>query len=128
MKPATVGALWRYAAVGVAATAAHFGLLTLLVEGGACPAWLASGFGALLGAQVAFFGNRRLTFGHRGPIGLAWRRFMGTAALGAVTGMLIVATLTAASLHYLFAQAVATLLVMLLTFAINRAWTFGAPH
>lgn len=127
MKAATAGALWRYAAVGAVATAAHFALLTLLVETGACPAWLASGLGAVLGAQVAFVGNRRLTFAHRGPMGRAWRRFMGTAALGAASGMLIVATLTTAGLHYLAAQAVATVLVMLSTFAINRAWTFGAP-
>jgi len=128
MRPATIGALWRYAAVGAVATAAHFALLALLVEAGACPAWLASGLGAVLGAQVAFFGNRRLTFAHAGPLARAWRRFMGTAALGAAAGMVIVATLTAAGVHYLLAQAAATLLAMLLTFAINRAWTFGTPR
>jgi putative flippase GtrA len=118
-------ALLRYAAVGVAATAAHWALLALLVEGPGLPAWLGSGAGAVLGAQVAFFGNRRFTFGHGGPLWPAWWRFMGTALLGAGFGMVVVGAGVALGLHYLLAQAVATVLVMLLTFGINRAWTFA---
>lgn len=117
--------LVRYAAVGTVATLAHFAGLALWVEGAHGAAWIGSGLGAALGAQVAFFGNRRLTFGHRGALGPAWRRFMVTAALGAVAGMAVVAAATALGLHYLAAQALATALVMLLTFAINRSWTFG---
>ncbi len=118
-------ALARYAAVGAVATAAHWALLVLIVEAGLAPPWLASGVGAVAGAQVAFFGNRRFTFGHGGPAAAAWWRFMGTALLGAVAGMAIVAAGVAMSLHYLLAQALATSAVLLLTFAVNRAWTFA---
>ena len=118
-------ALVRYAAVGVAATVAHWALLALLVEGPGLPAWLGSGAGAVLGAQVAFFGNRRFTFAHRGALWPAWWRFMGTALLGMAVGMVIVGGGVALGSHYLLAQAGATLLVMLLTFAVNRAWTFA---
>jgi putative flippase GtrA len=119
-------AFTRYVLVGVAATTAHWVLLALLVEWGGVPAWLASGAGAVLGAQVAFFGNCRYTFDHQGAWAPAWARFMGTAAFGAVFGMAVVAAGVALGAHYLLAQAVATVAVTLLTFAINRAWTFGA--
>jgi putative flippase GtrA len=118
-------ALLRYAAVGVAATAAHWALLVLLVEGPGLPAWLGSGAGAVLGAQMAFFGNRRLTFDHRGALWPAWWRFMGTALLGGAFGMAVVGAGVTLGWHYLLAQAVATVLVMLLTFGVNSVWTFA---
>jgi putative flippase GtrA len=114
----------RYLAVGGLATVAHWAFMALCVEGFGITAWLASGLGAALGAQVAFFANRRFTFGHGGALWPAWWRFMGTAVLGALVGMAIVAAGVALGLHYLLAQAVATLVGVLLTFAINRAWTF----
>lgn len=120
-------ALLRYTAVGALATAAHWGLLALLVELAQWPAWLGSGAGALLGAQLAFFGNRRFTFDHRGPVAPAWRRFMLTAALGALLGMALVAAGVALGLHYLAAQALATAAVLLITFAVNRRWSFAEP-
>lgn len=116
--------LARYAGVGVAATAVHYALLTLLVEAWQWPAWLASGAGALLGAQVAFWGNRHYTFGHRGAWWPAWCRFHATAGAGALLGMLLVDAGVRAGLHYLLAQAAATVLVMLATFAANRVWAF----
>jgi putative flippase GtrA len=115
----------RYLGVGALATAAHWALLALLVEGHIAPAWLGSGAGAVFGAQVAFVGNRRFTFDHRGAWVPAWWRFMGTALLGAVVGMAIVAAGVAVGLHYLLAQAVATACGVLLTFAVNRVWTFS---
>jgi len=116
--------LTRYAGVGVAATAAHYALLTLAVEAWHWPAWLASGAGALLGAQVAFWGNRHLTFAHRGAWWPAWCRFHVTAGAGALLGMFLVDAGVRAGLHYLLAQAAATVIVMLATFSANRVWAF----
>lgn len=121
MKP-----LSRYAAVGLLATMAHYAAMAVAVEAGHWPAWLASGTGALLGAQVAFWGNRRFTFGHRGPWLPAWARFHVTAGAGAALGMALVAVGVRAGLHYLLAQGGATIVVMLVTFAVNRAWAFSA--
>jgi putative flippase GtrA len=117
--------LMRYAAVGAAATAAHYALMVLAVEAGGWPAWLASGAGALLGAQVAFWANRRYTFAHRGPAGPAWARFHVAACAGALLGMALVAVGVRAGVHYLLAQGIATVVVMLATFAVNRAWAFS---
>lgn len=116
--------LWRYAAVGGVATATHYATLVLAVEAGGWPAWLASGVGASVGAQVAYLGNRRYTFDHRGVVSASWPRFMATAALGALLGMAVVAVGVRLGVWYLVAQAVATLVGLVATFAINRRWTF----
>ena len=120
--------LLRYAAVGAFATAVHYALLVALVELGGLTAWIASGLGAIAGAQVAYLGNRRLTFAHRGDIARSWPRFQATAVAGALVGMIIVAGAQHVGLHYLWGQGLATVLAMLLTFAINRRWTFGATR
>ncbi len=117
-------AFLRYAGVGALATAVHYGLLVLAVEAGHWPAWLASGLGAAVGAQVAYFGNRWYTFAHRGAVSASWPRFQATALAGAVLGMLIVALAVHWRLHYLIGQVLATATVLLATFAVNRVWTF----
>ena len=114
----------RYAAVGAFATAVHYVLLVLGVERGGWPAFAASGFGAVVGAQVAYLGNRWFTFAHRGDVRASWPRFQATALIGALLGMAIVALGVRLGVHYLFAQVLATLASLLLTFAINRHWTF----
>jgi len=121
------GAFVRYAGIGLVATAAHYAVLGVCVEWAGWPAWLGSGLGAVLGAQVAFFGNRRFTFGHRGALAPAWLRFQGTAVAGALLGMAVVAVGVALGLHYLMAQVLATGLALVATFAVNRRWTFASP-
>lgn len=116
--------LLRYTLVGALATTAHYALLVLGVEAFAWPAWVASGLGATAGAQLAYVGNRRYTFGHRGAVGASWLRFQITALFGALQGMAIVAAGVALGVHYVIAQIVATLAGLLATFAINRLWTF----
>jgi putative flippase GtrA len=113
-----------YAAVGAVATAVHYGLLALLVERGGWPAWQAAGFGAVVGAQVAYAGNRALTFAHRGAVSRSWPRFQITALAGALVAMALVAASQALGWHYFAGQLLATGLSMLLTYAINRRWTF----
>jgi putative flippase GtrA len=116
--------LLRYTLVGAVATGVHYALLALWVEIAGWPAWLGSGFGAAVGAQVAYLGNRQFTFGHVGRMGTSWRRFQVTALCGALLGMLIVGVAVGLGWHYLLAQLLATLTSLLLTYAINRAWTF----
>jgi len=118
--------LLRYAVVGAVATVAHYALLVVAVEAGHWPAWLASGAGAVFGAQVAWLGNRAFTFAHRGPLGSSWWRFQIAAALGAAAGMAIVATTVALGAHYLVGQVIATVAVMLGTYMLNARWAFSA--
>jgi putative flippase GtrA len=120
--------LARYVLVGAVATAAHYVFLVAAVELLRWQAWLAAGAGAVLGAQVAYLGNRGFTFEHRGAVAASWWRFQATAALGALANMAIVALATRLGLHYLIGQVVATLLVMLATFVVNARWTFAATR
>ena len=114
----------RYVGVGAVATAVHYALLIVGVERAGWPAALASGFGAVVGAQVAYAGNRWFTFAHRGAVAASWPRFQATALLGALLGMAIVEAGVRLGVHYLVAQVAATLTGLALTYAVNRAWTF----
>jgi putative flippase GtrA len=117
--------LLRYAIVGASATAVQWTALALLVElAGSEPA-PASALGALLGAGVGYLGNRGLTFSsttvaHR----VALPRFLIVAAAGALASAVIVYIGTAAGWHYLAAQGLATLTVLLVGYGVNRRWTF----
>ena len=116
--------LIRYASVGAVATAAHYAILIASVEWAHWPAWLASGYGAAIGAQVAYLGNRWFTFAYRAGIGASWLRFQTLALAGALLGMVIVALAVRIGIYYVLGQMAATVIVMLLTFILNRAWTF----
>lgn len=120
------GQLARYAAVGAVATLSHFAVLGLMVEGfGQPPGW-GSALGALLGAQVAFVGNRWFTFAEPAALWTAWWRFQSTALLGGAIGAALVTATTLSGWHWLPAQGLATGLVLLLTFFVNRYWSFGS--
>ena len=114
----------RYALIGAVATAAHYLVLVLCVEAAGWRPWLASGAGAVVGAQVAYAGNRVYTFDYRGTVGASWLKFQLTALAGALQGMAIVAVAVHAGWHYLAAQVAATLAGLVVTYAANRWWTF----
>ena len=119
----------RYATVGAVATAAHYAILVALVEAGWLAPARAAALGAWVGAQIAFAGNAAFTFrgsGSGATFG-AWLRFQLTALVGALLSFAIVAAGTRLGVHYLLAQAVATFVVLVVTFEINRRWSFASP-
>jgi putative flippase GtrA len=119
--------LSRYAAVGAVATAAHYLLLVALVEWAGLAPGPAAWWGAVLGALVAYAGNRRYTFAQQATShGRALPRFAFIALLGSLANALIVGGGSALGMHYLLMQVLATALVMLGTFHLNRVWTFDA--
>lgn len=116
----------RYTLVGGVATGGHYLVLLALVEGfGVTPA-LAAASGAACGALLAYAGNRRFTFRGCSSHGAALPRFLLVAAAGAgVNGAVVWAGTAALAWHYLAAQFVATLFVLVATYGVNRAWTFA---
>jgi putative flippase GtrA len=117
----------QYAAVGAVATAVHYAILVGLVEAGWLAPERAAALGAWVGAQVAFIGNAAFTFrGARASLG-SWLRFQTTALLGAALSFGLVALGTRLGVHYLLAQVVATLVTLVVTFEINRRWSFASP-
>ncbi|HVZ33187.1 MAG TPA: GtrA family protein [Polyangiaceae bacterium] len=123
---AVTGVFSRYVGVGGIGTGAHYALLVTSVE------WLglAPQFGAVLGASVGaivnYFLNYTLTFASRE----AHQRALPKFALVALAGVLVsgfgVRTAGSWGIHYLWAQILCTLLVLIGGFFVNRAWTFAA--
>ncbi|MBX9906089.1 MAG: GtrA family protein [Burkholderiales bacterium] len=116
-----------YATVGGAATAAHYLVLAVMVELAAVAAGTAAAIGALCGAAVAYLGNRRFAFaGSDTPHLQAIPRFALVAAVGVGLSAAVVGAGTAFTrVHYLAWQVLATGLALLLTYALNRRWTFA---
>ncbi len=116
-----------YIVAGGLATAVHYAVLIALVELTGFAAAPSAALGALCGAGVSYLLNRRVTFaassaGH----GHALPRFLAIALLGALlNGLLVWLGVQQFGWHYLLAQALATVLVMGLTFRLNRLWTFA---
>jgi putative flippase GtrA len=117
---------FKYAAVGAVATAVHYAILVGLVEAGTLAPQRAAALGAWVGAQVAFAGNAAFTFRRAGASIGGWLRFQITAAIGAVLSFALVALGVRVGLHYLLAQIVATLINLVVTFEINRRWSFAS--
>ena len=117
---------WYIIAGGIA-TAVHYAMLIALVEWAGLSAAPSAFIGALFGALVAYLVNRHVTFpGSIARHSQALPRFMAIALLGAVlNGLLVWLGVQQLGWHYLLAQALATVLVMGMTFRLNRHWTFA---
>jgi putative flippase GtrA len=117
---------WYIIAGGIA-TAVHYAVLIALVEWAGLSAAPSAFIGALTGAVAAYLVNRHITFaGSTARHRQAVPRFMAIALVGAVlNGALVWLGVQQLGWHYLVAQALATVLVMGLTFRFNRLWTFA---
>lgn len=116
----------RYAAGGGIATALHYAVLLVAVElAGVAPPW-GSALGSGCGAGLAYLWNHRFTFASAARHRDALPRFISVALLGAALNAAVVALGSLAlGWHYLVAQLLATLLVLLAGYALNRFWTFA---
>lgn len=115
----------RYLAVGVVATGVHYAVLAACVEAALLAPSRAAALGAWVGAQVAFMGNAWFTFVAAPRTFAAWLRFQATALLGALLSFAVVGIGVRMGLHYLLAQVPATLLAVLVTYEVNRRWSFA---
>lgn len=117
----------RYSFAGGFATAVHYLVLLALVQTLRIPAGIAAGLGSLCGAAVAYLGNRHFTFrASKAPHRLAAPRFMLVAGFGAAVSAGDVSLGTALShTHYLAWQVLASGITLLLTYGLNRRWTFA---
>jgi len=114
----------KFTGVGLIATAIHYAILTLGVMLGAGPVW-ASSLGFVLSALVNYDLNRRHTFRSDRRHREALPRFAAVAGVGLLLNAAIMGLATGAlHWHFLLAQVMATGLVLLWNFSINRVWTF----
>jgi putative flippase GtrA len=118
--------LSTYALVGVAASLAHYSVLIALVEGAVLTPVPATLTGYVVGGVTSYLLNRRHTFDSDRPHEEAGWRFALVASFGfGITFMLMSLFVDRFGAPYLPAQLVTTIMVMFVTFAFNRAWTFG---
>lgn len=116
----------RYASVGAVATVAHYAILAVCVEAALlAPPWAAA-LGAWVGAQIAFAGNAVFTFAGAPVTFAAWLRFQAVAVLGAAISFAVVGAGVGVGLHYLLAQAIATGVALVVSYEVNRRWSFAA--
>ncbi len=114
----------RYAGVGAIGTVGHYAVYIALVNLGlGVPSSSAAGF--VIGALINYWLNYHYTFKSEQPHRHAASKFFIVALVGLVLNTLIVFVLHRLQWHYLLAQAMATLIVLVLNFAVNRHWTFG---
>ena len=123
--------LSTYALVGVVATLAQYAVLITLVEGFSWRAVPATLCGYVIGGVVSYLLNRRHTFASDRPHSEATWRFALVAFLGfCLTYAFMHVFVDRLGAPYLPAQMVTTVIVMFVSFFINRLWTFrgaGAP-
>lgn len=112
--------------VGGLATLLHYLVLVALVELVGVNAGLSAAVGAACGALAAYAGNKRFTFVSNAPHRQALPRFLLVAAAGAIAnGSIVWAGTELLHMHYLVAQVIATALILVLGFVLNRSWTFA---
>jgi putative flippase GtrA len=117
--------LLNYAKAGALATATHYLVLLGLLWGDWLSPVLASTVGAIAGAGVAYIANARWTFSGMGVTNRSLPRFLCVAAMGTVLNAAVLILLyEIQSVPLLAAQLLATLLVFLATFVVNRQWSF----
>lgn len=110
---------------GLAGTAAHFAVLTLLVECGWMSALPATCIGAVVGAVVTYLMNYRFTFKSSRSHRSAASRYAVVVLNGWVWNAALMAILLKnLSWHYLLLQAIVTTIVMMMNFILSRQFAF----
>lgn len=115
-----------YAAVGAIGTIAHYVVLISLVYFyDLRPVW-ASTCGFIVGGLTNYFLNYKYTFESSKNHKSTLAKFFAVATLGAGINYLIMWIGTEAfQIHYMYTQLLSTLIVLGISFGINKIWTFS---
>ncbi|MGP9831169.1 GtrA family protein [Marinobacter sp. NSM] len=123
-----VNKLAAYGLAGIVGTLFHYLTLYVFVEFAGVGVLSATGVGFVVGAVINHELNRRYVFrGAGGRYAETAVRFFGIAVLGFCLNMLAMYVLhSLMHVYYLLAQLIATAGVFLVTFVLNKSWTFKA--
>ena len=114
-----------YAAVGVTGTFVQYLILVLLVSLGLAGPVFGSSAGAVAGAIVNYGLNYHYTFHSDEKHVAAASKFFFVALIGlGVNWFVMKNVIVLFGVHYLLAQCISTVLVLLVTFSANHAWSF----
>jgi putative flippase GtrA len=127
MKTPTSRQFVKYGFAGATAVLVHFLVLAALVEWFSVHATLATGVGFVVGCLVNYALQYRWVFGATGAHrALATRYALVTSVTFVLNILLFHALLTGFYMWYGLAQAIATIVVFLVNFEINRRYTFAS--
>lgn len=117
-----------YAAIGLANTLIHLGVVILLVElGGLRPA-PANGLAFACANLFSFWANSRFTFRARGGADLRrYARFLAVSLAGLGLALATGALGEWLRWHYLAGALLLFAVLPAITFVLNRGWTWRAP-
>lgn len=115
-----------YGTLGLAGTAMHYTVLLVFVEVLMFTAVVGSSVGFVVGAVVNHSLNRRFLFNKtRRSYGASALMFFLIAIVGFFLNLgIMTASTSFLSWHYLVAQLIATGTVFVVTFVLNKVWTF----
>jgi putative flippase GtrA len=115
----------KFGIVGVSNTLIAFAVYTILLKGFGVWYILASGIGFVVGAVNGFLLNRRWTFREHVGDALTPVRWAVVQSCGLACNLALVYVFVHdAGMDKLIGQIPATAIVVVLTFLVNRAWTF----
>ena len=116
----------RYAGAGGVGTGAHYATLASAVELMHATPTAGTLLGATVGAGINYLLNYHLTFASKASHRRTLPRFVVVAALSAaLNGLGMWLAVTHYHLHWLPAQVVCTVAVLVVGYLLNKAWTFA---
>ena len=115
----------KYGVVGLIGTAVHYTLMAILIRGLSAEVVLASTLGAIAGALVNYVLNYFYTFRSDRHHHEAIVRFWIIASIGwGINAGILAINEYLLGMHVILAQLTATAVVFVITFFMNRRWTF----
>ena len=122
----TVRQFLAFTGVGAVGTAGHYLTLILLVETLQWNPVLSTSLGFVVGALINYILNYKYTFSSNKSHHETLFRFLLVAVIGALinSGIMYLGT-TLWSVNYLLTQLVATGIVLIQNFTLNKLWTFA---
>jgi putative flippase GtrA len=121
-----IKAFIKYCTAGGFATSVHYAIFLVAIKLMAWLPWQATLLGASAGALVSYILNYHFTFFSKASHAALLPAFLMVASLGVITQTMVVAVLSQYwHVQYLVSQIIATIVGLVLTFLINRFWTFA---
>lgn len=116
--------LIKFLIVGGSATALHYGLLFLFVQFAGLTPVVATSIAYSISSIYNYLLNYYATFKSDASHQTAVIKFAGVAGSGLLINAGIIYALTNLGIHYLIAQLLATLVILVWNYVIHKYWTY----
>ena len=114
----------KFLIVGGSATALQYGLLIVFVQFAGLSPVVATSIAYAISSVYNYLLNYYATFKNDGSHRTAATKFLAVAGSGLLINAGIIAALTKLGAHYLVAQVVATLVILVWNFVVHKYWTY----